>query len=166
MFMHSGIRRFGSGKKKINVLFPELFHCSFLIQLRCCREERSEWKQFKCHLFEHSMCCTFAFISSRPTVATVIACCLLFFSSFFGLSRRCSRCLITWFQPGRGSRLGEKAEFRTERQQIFIHCLSLWFHPSRQMKRWHFTFSANHRYMHNFKLNSLTTQCAETESTM
>lgn len=47
-----------------------------------------------------SCCCrllrTFDFISSRPTVATVLGCGLLLLSSFCGLSRRCSRCFIIW----------------------------------------------------------------------
>ena len=66
-------------------------------------------KQCKCRFFvvQHY---TFAFISSRPTVATVLVCCLFFFPSFSGLSRRCSRCLITWFHPEHSSTEGERAE--------------------------------------------------------
>lgn len=57
------------------------------------------------------ICCTFAFISSRPTVATVLVGGLFFFSSFFcGRSRRCSRRLIPWFHPEPGSREGEKEQ--------------------------------------------------------
>lgn len=52
---------------------------------------------------------TFVFISSRPTVATVLVGALLFLSSFRGLSRRCSRCLITWFHP-RTSNIGRKEQ--------------------------------------------------------
>lgn len=58
------------------------------------------------------MCCTFAFISSSPTVATVLACCLFLFSSFCGLSIRCSRCLITWIHPEYSSREEERGEMR------------------------------------------------------
>lgn len=83
--------------EKINLLLCKLFPCSFLMQLQCCRGRLCT--------DENSAACgttcarTFVFISSRPTVATVLVCCLLFFSSFCGLSRRCSRRLITWFSP-------------------------------------------------------------------
>ena len=79
------------------MLLCKLFPCSFLMQLQHCRGRLCT--------HENSAACgttcarTFVFISSRPTVATVLVCCLLFFSSFCGLSRRCSRRLITWFSP-------------------------------------------------------------------
>lgn len=63
------------------------------------------------------LCCTFAFNSSRPTVATVLVGCLFLFflSSFFGLSRRCSRCLIICFPPS-SSREGRKGRRERRRQ--------------------------------------------------
>lgn len=69
-----------------------------------------------------SSCCrllrTFDFISSRPTVATVLGCGLLLLSSFCGLSRRCSRCFIIWSprrterRRGGGVKQQEKIEGR------------------------------------------------------
>lgn len=80
----------------------------------------SAWKQCSCF----SVFCTFVLISSRPTVATVLVCDLLFFSSFCGLSRRCSRCLITWFQQQQRGRKS-KSEWRgqeTPQSEEFIPC--------------------------------------------
>jgi len=72
---------------------------------------------------------TFAFISSRLTVATVLVGCLFFFSSFCGLSRRCSRCLITWFHRDHSSKEGLRAEMgegdkrcRSEKRSSHIMC--------------------------------------------
>lgn len=52
-------------------------------------------------------CCrllhTFDFISSRPTVVTVLVWGLLLLSCFCGLSRRCSRCFIIWSPPERNN---------------------------------------------------------------
>lgn len=59
-------------------------------------------------------CCrllhTFDFISSRPTVATVLVWGLLLLSSFCGLSRRCSRCFIIWSPPERNNGGGKTAK--------------------------------------------------------
>lgn len=87
-----------------------LLPCSFLMQLQCCRESCILGMKKRVQLLPYSMCSTFALISSRPTVATVLVCCLVFFSSFCGLSRRFIRCLITWFRPQRSSREVESAE--------------------------------------------------------
>ncbi len=97
-------------------------NCSLVVSSQCCRETR-HWKQHGCcRLLQYSMCCTFAFISSKPTVATVLVCCLFFFSSFCGLSRRCSRCLITWFHPWCSSGEGERAEMREGDKRSRAEC--------------------------------------------